>query len=88
MIPSNIDARWYRTYWFDEWPPEADRPAGHVLSGFLNRRAPRSRAGEKPRRIDPTLLGLVLLFAALAIGAVVIGVMAPVPPADLPSFVT
>ena len=86
MIPSNIDARWYRTYWFDEWPPETDRPATHMLSGFFERPAPRSR--EKPRRIDPALLGLVLLFAALAIGAVLISVAAPLPPSDLPYFVT
>ena len=85
MIPSNIDSRWYRTYWFDEWPPQTDRPAKHVLSGFYARRAFRSRTG---RRIDPALLGLVLLFAALAIGAVLISVVAPVPPADLPYFVT
>ena len=88
MIPSDIDSRWYRTYWFDEWPPETDRPAEHFLSGFFERRAPRSRAGNKPRRIDPALLALALLFAALAIGAVLISVAAPVPPADLPYFVT
>jgi hypothetical protein len=56
-----------------------------VLDGLVAR---RSRAGGKPRRVDPALLALVLLFAALAIGAVLIGVAAPVPPADLPYFVT
>ena len=86
MIPSNIDARWYRAYWFDEWPPETDRPAAHMLSSFFERGASRSR--EKLRRLDPALLGLVLLFAALAIGAVLISVAAPLPPADLPYFVT
>lgn len=85
MIPSNIDSRWYRTYWFDEWPPQTDRPGAHVLDGLVARRA---RAGGKPRRVDPALLALVLLFAALALGAVLISVAAPVPPADLPYFVT
>lgn len=88
MIPSTIDSRWYRTYWFDEWPPETDRPGAHVLSDLRAHRASRSRAGGKERRIDPALLGLVLLFAALAIGAVLISVAAPVPPADLPYLVT
>jgi len=88
MIPSNVDPRWYRTYWFDEWPPETDRPAAHVLSGLRAHRASRWRAGEKPHRIDPAVLALALLFAALAVGAVLISLAAPVPPADLPYFVT
>ena len=39
-------------------------------------------------RRDRALLGLVLLLAALASGAVLIAALAPVPPADLPYFVT
>jgi hypothetical protein len=88
MIPSNIDSRWYRTYWFDEGPPETDRPAAHVLSDLRAHRASRSRAGERSQRLNPALLALVLLFAALAIGAVLISVAAPVPPADLPYSMT
>lgn len=88
MIPSYIEPSWYRSYWYDERPSPSDRPAAHLLDSLRARRVQPPRAGDNRRRLDPALLGLALLFAALAIGAMLITLAAPVPPADLPYFVT
>ena len=76
MIPCNIESSWYRTYWFDP-PPRDTEQAWWTLD-----------RAHGARRRDWALLGFVLLVAAMAIGAVLITALAPVPPADLPYFVT
>jgi hypothetical protein len=76
MIPRHIHPSWYRTYWFDPPRQQMDRPGWPA-------RVRMSRAG----RLEPALLVLVLLLAALATGAVLIA-LAPVAPADLPSFLS
>jgi hypothetical protein len=77
MIPRKIEPSWYRTYWFDPPRPRTERPWWPA----------HAQTGDAPR-LDPDLLAIVLLSAALAIGAVLITSLAPVPPADLLYFVT
>jgi len=77
MIPSNIDPFWYDAYWYGV--PQTRRRYWHD--------APRWDLSRHPR-MDPALLAAGLLFAALAVGAVLLVLLGPAVPADAPYFVT
>lgn len=77
MIPSNIDPFWYEAYWYGV--PETRR------QHWLDR--PRRDTRRHPR-MDPALLVAGLLFAALAVGAVLLVLFGPAVPTDAPYFVT
>jgi hypothetical protein len=77
MIPSNIDPFWYDTYWYGV--PQTRRRYWHG--------APRWDLS-RHSGVDPVLLAVGVLFAALVIGAALLAVFGPAVPADAPFFVT